>query len=132
MPCEAGILRARSSGRRAGSPRVDTTVKVAFAGKGGAGKTSITGTLARVLARRGYRVLAIDNDLNPNLSLTLGVPADLMSDLPTFPAEIVRQVEGGGYELAMSLDEICTAYSSPAPDGVTLLVAAKPKQAGTG
>ncbi len=102
-----------------------------MAGKGGAGKTSITGTLARLFAQDGYRVLAIDNDLNPNLFLALGLPAERMRDLPTFPAEIVRQVNGG-YELTMSLEEICADCSLAAPDGVTLLVAAQPKQAGTG
>jgi CO dehydrogenase maturation factor len=106
-------------------------VKLAIAGKGGVGKTSITGTLARMLARRGYRVLAVDNDMNPNLSLTLGLPAERMTDLPTFPPEIVRQSEDG-YELAMTLEEICAAYSLEAPDGITLLVAAQPKQASTG
>lgn len=106
-------------------------MKLALAGKGGVGKTSITGTLARMLARRGYRVLAVDNDMNPNLSLTLGIPAERMTDLPTFPPEIVRPSEDG-YELAMSLEEICAAYSLEAPDGITLLVAAQPKQASTG
>jgi len=106
-------------------------VKLAIAGKGGAGKTSITGTLARLIARRGSRVLAIDNDLNPNLSLTLGIPAARMSDLPTFPAEIVRRNETGAYELAMSLEEIRDTCSVPAPDGVSLLVAGEPRT-GTG
>ena len=107
-------------------------MKLAIAGKGGAGKTSITGTLARMLARRGRRVLAIDNDLNPNLSLTLGIPAERISALPTFPAEIVRRNERGGYELAMSLAEICDASAVAAPDGVSLLVAAEPREAATG
>ncbi len=78
-------------------------MKLAIAGKGGAGKTSISGTLARLMARRGRRVLAIDNDLNPNLSLTLGIPAARITGLPTFPAEIVRRNQNGVYELAMSL-----------------------------
>jgi len=34
-------------------------MKLAIAGKGGSGKTSISGTMARLLARDGYRVLAI-------------------------------------------------------------------------
>ncbi len=107
-------------------------MKLAMAGKGGAGKTSITGTLARMIARRGGRVLAIDNDLNPNLSLTLGVPADRISRLPTFPAEIVRRGEDGSLELAMSLAEICEMCSVSTPDGVSLLVAAEPREAATG
>jgi hypothetical protein len=37
-------------------------MKLAIAGKGGSGKTSISGTMARQLARDGHRVLAIDGD----------------------------------------------------------------------
>ena len=107
-------------------------MKLAMAGKGGAGKTSITGTLARMIARRNRRVLAIDNDLNPNLSLTLGIPAERISDLPTFPAEVVRRTDEGGYELTMSLAELCEICSVSAPDGVSLLVAAEPREAATG
>jgi len=107
-------------------------VKLALAGKGGAGKTSITGTLARMLARRGRRVLAIDNDLNPNLSLTLGLPAERMSDLPSFPPDIVRRNGDGVYELGMSLSELCDTHSVSAPDGVSLLVAGWPRQTPTG
>ena len=44
-------------------------MKVAIAGKGGSGKTTIAGTLARVMADRGQRVVAIDDDSNPNLRL---------------------------------------------------------------
>lgn len=51
-------------------------MKLAIAGKGGAGKTTIAGTLARQFARQGYEVLALDNDLNPNLSLTVGIAAE--------------------------------------------------------
>jgi cellulose biosynthesis protein BcsQ len=36
------------------------------------GKTTIAGTVARLLARRGRRVLAVDFDPNPGLELTLG------------------------------------------------------------
>lgn len=108
-------------------------MKLAFAGKGGAGKTSITGTLARMLARRGRRVLAIDNDLNPNLSLTLGIPAARMSALPTLPVELVRRNdEDGVYELTMSLAEIRAECSVSAPDGVSLLVAGEPRATATG
>lgn len=107
-------------------------MKLAIAGKGGVGKTSITGTLARMMARRGRRVLAIDNDLNPNLSLTLGIPASRLSGLPTFPAEIVRRNDDGVYELAMSLAQICESCAVPAPDGVSLLVSAEPREAATG
>jgi CO dehydrogenase nickel-insertion accessory protein CooC1 len=50
-------------------------MKIAVGGKGGSGKTTIAGTLARVLAARGLRVVALDDDSNPNLALTVGLPA---------------------------------------------------------
>ncbi len=107
-------------------------MKLAIAGKGGAGKTSITGTLARMLARRGRRVLAIDNDLNPNLSLTLGIPAERISDLPTFPPDIIRFDESTGYHITMTLDQICAACAVETPDDVSLLVAAEVQGGGAG
>ena len=107
-------------------------VKLAIAGKGGAGKTSITGTLARVFAQSGKRVLAVDNDMNPNLSLTVGIPAARMTEIPVFGPEIVRKSEDGGYDLDMTLEEICDAYALHAPDGITLLTANQPTSAGTG
>ena len=48
-------------------------MRIAVAGKGGAGKTTISATLARTLARSGKQVLAIDGDPNPNLGMALGV-----------------------------------------------------------
>ncbi len=107
-------------------------MKLAIAGKGGVGKTSISGTLARLLARDGYRVLAVDNDMNPNLSLTLGIPPEVMTQLPSFGPQVVRKKENGGFELAMTVEEICEAYSLPGPEGVTLLVAGQPVEANTG
>jgi CO dehydrogenase maturation factor len=106
-------------------------VKLAIAGKGGSGKTSVSGTMARVLARKGYRVLAIDGDSNPNLALTLGLPLDAMSAMPTLTRDMLVRSEAGT-ELAHSLEEICDTHSISAPDGVTLLVMANPQHAGTG
>ncbi len=48
-------------------------MRVAFVGKGGAGKSSLAGTFARVLARTGERVLALDSDPMPGLAFSLGV-----------------------------------------------------------
>ena len=49
-------------------------MKIAFAGKGGVGKTTISASLARHLAAKGERVFAIDADPNANLALSLGMP----------------------------------------------------------
>jgi CO dehydrogenase nickel-insertion accessory protein CooC1 len=49
-------------------------MKIVIAGKGGAGKTTLAGLLARRLAENGYRVLAIDAD--PDASLASALPLD--------------------------------------------------------
>jgi CO dehydrogenase maturation factor len=106
-------------------------MKLAIAGKGGSGKTSISGTMARLLARSGHRVLAIDGDSNPNLALTLGIPADQMSSMPVLPSNLLRRTEAGPM-LTASLDEIKASHSVTGPDGVELLVMAHPQHADTG
>ena len=87
--------------------------------------------MARVLAREGKRVLAIDGDSNPNLALTLGLPAESMSSMPTLTRDMLKR-ESTGTALAVSLEKICDTHSVSAPDGVTLLVMANPQHAGTG
>lgn len=106
-------------------------MKLAVAGKGGSGKTSISGTMARLLARRGYRVLAIDGDSNPNLALTLGIPLERVDELPTLPRDLLRRTNGGT-DLTKTLEEVCATHSLVGPDGVTLLVMAHPQHAGAG
>lgn len=106
-------------------------MKLVVAGKGGSGKTSISGTMARHLARAGRNVLAIDGDSNPNLGLTLGIPRDHYDDLPTLPKGLVERTEQGT-RLTTSLEELCASHSLRGPDGVTLLVMAHPQHAGTG
>ncbi len=106
-------------------------MKLAIAGKGGSGKTSISGTMARSLARSGHRVLAIDGDSNPNLALTLGVDPALMDDVPTLPPDLIRRANGG-IELTRPFEEVAASHSLAAPDGVRLLVMALPQHADTG
>lgn len=47
--------------------------RLAAAGKGGVGKTTLVALLAELLARRGYQVLAADEDPQMNLALSLGI-----------------------------------------------------------
>ena len=102
-------------------------MKLAVAGKGGAGKTTVAGTIARVLARDGARVLAIDADAGPNLALTLGVEPERLDAIPTLPRDLLG--DGG---LARSLDDVRREYAVRASDGVELLVMARPERADTG
>jgi CO dehydrogenase maturation factor len=108
-------------------------VKIAIAGKGGSGKTSIAGTMARLFGREGKRVLAIDGDSNPNLALTLGISAERMNDVPTLPRDLLRRTDDGP-KLTRTVGEVRSSHSLRGPDGVTLLVMAHPhpEEAGTG
>ena len=48
-------------------------MKIAISGKGGVGKTTLAGVMARILAERGYKVLAIDADPDSNLASAIGI-----------------------------------------------------------
>jgi CO dehydrogenase maturation factor len=54
----------------------EPSVKIAFVGKGGSGKTTLAALLARHLAASGRPVLAIDADINQHLAAALGAPPD--------------------------------------------------------
>lgn len=106
-------------------------MKLAVAGKGGSGKTSISGTMARLLARSGRNVLAIDGDSNPNLALTLGIPPTATEQIPTLTRDLLERTPEGA-RLTKPLEQICDTHSLRGPDGVTLLVMAHPQHAGAG
>jgi CO dehydrogenase maturation factor len=99
-------------------------MKVALSGKGGVGKTTIAGALARILARHSQRVLALDADSNPNLATSLGVPRD--AQLPSPPHGLTEWREdsaGKAYvHLRQPIAQFVADYGVPAPDGVQLLV----------
>lgn len=106
-------------------------MKLAVVGKGGVGKTSISGTLARLLARRGHRVLAVDGDPNPTLALALGISPARMESMPAWSSELVERSDEG-YRLTRTLEEVCASHSLEAPDGVTLLAMRPAQRAGAG
>src|SRR5689334_2196921 len=58
-------------------------MKIAFVGKGGAGKTTLAALFARHLAAQGRTVLALDADINQNLAAALGEDPDQAAHAPT-------------------------------------------------
>ncbi|GAA4203638.1 ATP-binding protein [Actinocatenispora rupis] len=58
-------------------------MKIALVGKGGSGKTTLSGLFARHLAATGAPVLAVDADINQHLAVALGLPEAEADRLPT-------------------------------------------------
>ena len=97
-------------------------VRVAFVGKGGSGKSTISGTFARLLARRvADSVVALDSDPLPGMPYALGVAVD---DNP-IPAEAVVEGPEDGPRWMINpdidADEFIERYAAPGPDGVRYL-----------
>ncbi|MGQ0764315.1 MAG: nucleotide-binding protein [Gemmatimonadota bacterium] len=111
-------------------------MRLAIAGKGGTGKTTIAGTLARLLARRGRRVLAIDADTNPNLAATLGLGPTGVETIAALPRGLMERRTGpdGTTEVVFTRtpDEVLAEYGASAPDGVQLLVMGRVGHGGAG
>ena len=110
-------------------------MKIAIAGKGGVGKTTVSGTLCRVLGQKNGDVLAIDGDPNPNLSVVLGIDKEAEMP-PSLSTDIIERVEDEKgkwhFQIKMPFTEILGTYGQQAPDNITLLMVGKPEQAGTG
>lgn len=102
-------------------------MRVGISGKGGAGKTTITALLARTLARRGHRVIAIDCDSDANLAANCGVPEEDVARMRPFLDHGIRSVPVG-----MDPSELVADYGLEGPDGLTLLLAARIERAGGG
>jgi CO dehydrogenase maturation factor len=69
-------------------------MKLGIVGKGGVGKTTLSGLICQSYVRRGKRVLAVDTDSNPNLAMTLGLSEEVANEAPVIPRALV--VGGGG------------------------------------
>jgi CO dehydrogenase maturation factor len=117
-------------------------LKVAIAGKGGVGKTTVAATLARLLGRAGFDVLAIDADPAMNLAAALGVPSALagtivpISDNPNLVEERTGarpgETSGAVFNLTPRVEDLASKFGVPAPDNTRLLVLGTVKSAGSG
>ena len=96
-------------------------MKIVVAGKGGVGKTTVSGTVSRALARAGNSVLALDADTNPMLGVSLGLGPEQTELLVA-----VRQgLETGDTEHEETTEGFVERFGREAPDGVRLLVASR-------
>lgn len=56
-------------------------MKIAVSGKGGTGKTTLAGVMARILSDKGVKVVAIDADPDANLASVIGIDEARMKDV---------------------------------------------------
>ncbi len=115
-------------------------MKIAITGKGGVGKTTLAGLLARLYAADGRTVLAVDADPDSNLASALGISPEAASHaLPLAEqADLIEErtgsrpgAPGGLFTLNPRVDDIPDAYSLR-HEGVRLLIVGKSKEAGSG
>jgi len=107
-------------------------MKIAITGKGGVGKTTLAGTLARLLARDGLEVVAIDADPDMNMGSALGCepPEPLINQ-----KELIEERASAGEGVFMynpKVDDVLPRFSVLCPDGVRLLVMGTVDQGGSG
>lgn len=63
-------------------------MKIAFVGKGGSGKTTLSSLFIRHLASTGAPVVAVDADINQHLGAALGLGEDEADTLPSMGAHL--------------------------------------------
>ncbi|HUQ38597.1 MAG TPA: AAA family ATPase [Acidimicrobiales bacterium] len=105
-------------------------MRLAIAGKGGVGKTTMSAVLARVLARRGHRVVAIDCDSDPHLAMSIGLGTD--AAVAMRPLLDTASRSAASEATAAAPVQLLNRHGVTAPDGVALMLAARIARPGGG
>lgn len=113
-----------------------TMMKIAVAGKGGVGKTTLTALLSTLYRNEGRTVLAIDADSNPNLAAILGVSTHIvpLTDQKELVEERTQSTLGGFggiFKLNPRVDDIASKYAVE-HQGIKVLVMGSVKVAESG
>jgi len=115
-------------------------MKISVSGKGGVGKTLVAGILARMFAKDGFKVLAIDNDSAMNLSYTLGIDEETKAQIVPIK-EMKSMIEertflkGAGpgvYNINPEVSDIPDKFTVSGKDGLQLLVLGGIEEPATG
>ena len=113
-------------------------IRIAIAGKGGVGKTTLSAALTQSLVRAGERVIAIDADPNNCLGRALGLPESLLnqttplSEMTEMLAERAGKGDGGSFfSINPKVDDLLDRFRVDW-DGISLLVMGTVDEPGAG
>ena len=113
-------------------------MKIAVSGKGGVGKTLVSGVLACFFAGKGLKTIAIDADPSPNLALTLGLGLEETREIVPISEnkELVESKTStsfsGVYRLSFTVDDIVRDFAVQTPCNVSLMVMGTVRSMGAG
>lgn len=89
-------------------------MKIAVSGKGGVGKTTVSANLARLFAKKGYRVYAVDADPDSSLGLALGIDEKALAEIrPVIEMKEVmdgKMGDGALYTLNPMVDDLVDRF----------------------
>jgi len=89
-------------------------MKIALAGKGGVGKSTLSAALITIFAEKGHQVFAVDADPDANLGLTLGFPSSLLNQQPPIVEmkDLIEERTGKGAFLILNpaVDDILDRF----------------------
>ena len=116
--------------------------RLAVAGKGGVGKTTLVALMAELFAQSGHRVLTADEDPQMNLALTLGIPFEEAENLvplsrnKNYIEEKTGAKPGSGWggllRLNPNVDDVVQRFGLKLRPNLSFLAMGSIEQAGTG
>ncbi len=112
-------------------------MKLAIAGKGGVGKTTVAAAFAKCRAMEGHPIVAVDADPDGNLPAALGIPSNMLPTPISALKELIRQRTGVDetaglvFRLNPKVDDLPDRFSVLC-DGVRLLILGTVETAGKG
>jgi len=105
----------------------DTRMKIAFVGKGGSGKSTVSWLISNTLADTGRRVLAVDADHNMDLTSNLGLDYEKLPQMQKTDKEffdIVAYEQGKAFTSILDKDDASLPHFSVEPaDAYTASIA---------